>query len=297
MSATASRHSTAPAPPPSEADAPQEVASKKSYETILDQEVAEGAKELSRRSSGLLLSGISAGLDIGLSALVVAVIATASTGQVSAPVLKILMANAYAVGFIVVIFGRSELFTEHTTLAVLPVLAGKSSLRDLGRGWCVVYFANLLGATGFAALLAHIGPDLGVASPEALGEIAHHVVDHTASTIFLSAIMAGWMMGLVSWLVTAGRDTVGQIIFVWLVTSAIGLCGLHHCIVGTVEVLAGIFAGGDIAWSQFATFLACATTGNAVGGVVFVALLKFAHARRAKPLPVHARASHPRWGH
>ena len=41
----------------------------------------------------------------------------------------------YAVGFIFVVLGRSELFTEQTTLAVLPVLNGRASVASLLRGW------------------------------------------------------------------------------------------------------------------------------------------------------------------
>jgi formate/nitrite transporter FocA (FNT family) len=41
-------------------------------------------------------------------------------------------------GFLFVILGRSELFTEHTTLAVLPVLDGRASLRQLGRLWGLI---------------------------------------------------------------------------------------------------------------------------------------------------------------
>ena len=67
----------------------------------------------------------------------------------------------YAVGFIFVVLGRSELFTEQTTLAVLPVLNRQASVLELVRTWAVVYVANLLGAAAFAGLAVLIGPALG----------------------------------------------------------------------------------------------------------------------------------------
>ncbi len=64
----------------------------------------------------------------------------------------------YAVGFIFVVLGRSELFTEQTTLAVLPVLSRRVSPVRLLRLWGIVYSGNLLGATLFAWLITIIGP-------------------------------------------------------------------------------------------------------------------------------------------
>ncbi len=248
---------------------------------ILEQEISEGLGEIRRSPTGLFISGLSAGLDVGFSLFLMAVMYTYVHGQLSEPVVQILVANMYAVGFIFVIVGRSELFTEHTALATLPVLNGNATLGDLARLWGLVYAANLLGATIFAVLATVIGPSLGVIDPLAFGWIAHHVVDHPWWVILLSAVLAGWMMGLLSWLVAAGRDTISQIFLVWLVTTAIGFGKLHHSIVGTVEVLAGLFAGQDITIADFGHFLLWTTIGNSIGGVVFVALIKYGHVVRS----------------
>jgi formate/nitrite transporter FocA (FNT family) len=177
-----------------------------------------------------------------------------------------------------VIFGRSELFTEHTTLAVLPVLDGKASVWQLLRLWGLVYPGNLVGVFFIALVVSYVGPQLGVIEPGVLHEVGSHVVEAEGLAMLLSALLAGWLMGLLSWLVTAGRDTTSQILFVWLVTATIGLAGLHHCILGSGEVLAAILAGADISTMAFARFLAITTLGNAIGGVVFVAIVKYAHA-------------------
>jgi formate/nitrite transporter FocA (FNT family) len=187
----------------------------------------------------------------------------------------------YAVGFIFVVLGRSELFTEHTTLAVLPVLGGRATVAQLLRVWGLVYASNLVGAAAFAAIAAWIGPALGVIEPWAFGRIARGATDHAGWVILVSGILAGWMMGLLSWLVTASRDTVSQVFFVWLVTAALGFSHLHHAIAGTVEVLAGAFSGQGVGGAEFGRFLGLATLGNILGGVVFVAILKFAHATQA----------------
>ncbi len=229
----------------------------------------------------LLLSGLSAGLDIGFSALLVFLVVTLAEGQVADPLFEILRANAYTVGFIFVIFGRSELFTEHTTLACLPVLDGRASLLQLGRLWGLVYVSNLVGATLFSGLLVVIGPAMEIIEQAAFELVAAELTGYPAWVVLLSAILAGWLMGLVSWLVTAGRDTISQIFFVWLVTGSIGIAKLHHCIVGTVEVLPAVLAGTSVGLPAFLSFLVLATLGNVVGGVIFVALIKYGHAQSA----------------
>ncbi len=255
-----------------------EPAPKKASKLILKHEIEEGLGALRRSAGGLFMSGLSAGLDVGFSLFLMAVMLTQARDVLPRPVVEILVANLYAVGFIFVVLGRSELFTEQTTLAVLPVLRGRATVAELLRLWAVVYVANLVGAAAFALLAVITGPALGVIDPAAFGEIARRLTEHPAGTIFLSGILAGWLMGLVSWLVAAGRDTISQIVLVWLVTTAIGFAHLHHSILGSVEVLAGAFANQGVTAADFGHFLLWTTLGNAVGGPVFVALIKYGHA-------------------
>ncbi len=246
----------------------------KSYETILDQQVETALHELERPTRGLFMSGVSAGLDVGFSAFAVATVATLIGDQLSEPIAALLKANAYAVGFIFVIFGRSELFTEHTTLAVLPVLDARATLRQLTRLWGLVFAGNILGTSVFGVILATVGPSLKIVDPSALAEIAHQLNWHAPLVIVGSAMLAGWMMGLLCWLVTAGRETTSEIFFVWLVTSLIGLGHLHHCIVGNAELVAAWVASPDVPLWACVRTLVLATVGNIGGGVLFVALVK-----------------------
>jgi formate/nitrite transporter FocA (FNT family) len=251
----------------------------KSYGTILDQELESGLTELERPAAGLLLSGLSAGLDVSFSLLLMAIMSTRVEGHLPGPIAEILIANTYAVGFLFVVLGRSELFTEHTTLAVLPMLAGKSSVGRLVRLWGIIYASNLVGAAAFAALTVLIAPALHVADIQSFGRIASGLVEHPSWVMLLSAVLAGWLMGLLSWLVAASRDTIGQIVIVWLVTVTIGFCHLHHSVVGTAEVLSGVFSGSGVTLADFGRFLGLSTLGNILGGFFFVALIKWGHAR------------------
>lgn len=262
-----------PGAPPTE-EAPDQP---KGPARILREEVEQGVQELERPGGGLFLSGLSAGLDIGFSLFFIATL-LALFPDAPEGMRRVLIAAAYPIGFVFVILGRSELFTEHTTLAVFPVLTGDATVGQLARLWGIVFGANLLGAWGFAVVAVLIGPALGAFDRELLGEIASHAVDHTSTIILASALLAGWLMGLLSWLVASAKDTVSRILFVFLVTGGIGLAGLHHCIVGSVEVMAGVASGAGPGVAEYGRFLVWATLGNAIGGVLFVALIKYGHA-------------------
>jgi len=255
------------------------------YQSILEHEITEGLREIERPTYGLLISGVSAGLDVSISLFLIVVVKTLGQDAINRAVVEMLGGVMYSVGFIVVILGRSELFTEHTTRAVYPVLHGRATMLRMLRLWGLIYVANLAGTAVLARLITLVGPALGVTRTSLFGEVARRVVDHPWWVIFLSATLAGWLMGLVSWLVSAARDTTSQILIVAIITGSIGIAHLHHAIVGSVEVLSGIFAKQGLGMNDYFRVLLWTTLGNAAGGVFFVALFKYSHATRAAAEP------------
>jgi formate-nitrite transporter family protein len=255
-----------------------ELEPKKTSGQILQHEIQEGRTAIRRPVGRLFLSGLSAGLDIGFSLFLIAVAMTRFDGVLPPPVLALLTANLYAVGFIFVVVGRSELFTEQPTLAVLPVLNGKATITDLFRTWGVVYCANLAGAAAFAALAVVIGPALGIIDSAVFGRIALSFTEADGAVILMSGLLAGWLMGLLSWLVAASRDTISQIVLTWLIASVIGSTRLHHVVVGSVEVLAGVFSAQEVPVTKYLHFLFWTMIGNSIGGPFFVAIIKYSHA-------------------
>lgn len=248
----------------------------KSQQLILQHTEEAALTQLERHPFGLALSGISAGLDIGFSVLLMIVVLAAFNGIFPQPVVNFMVANMYPIGFIFVVLGRSELFTEHTTLAVLPVLQKLSSVKKLLRLWIIVYFSNIFGGIIFALLLSYLANPLHFLQPWALESIANNVLKHTWLTTLLTSALAGWLMGLLAWLVAAARETISQLLIIWLITAGIGIAGLPHCIVGNIEVEAALFSG-NVSFYQYLLFVGPVTLGNITGGVLFVGILKFSH--------------------
>lgn len=248
---------------------------------ILGRELENALKQIRRPTSGLFISAVGAGLNVSFGALLMGMALTFSGGFASPFVERFVLANVSTVGFVIVIIGQTELFTAHTTLGVLPVMDRRASLGELGRLWGVVFVGNLIGCAAFAGLIALAGPPLEIVTPRAAGSLAGALLPLSWWAILLSGVIAGWLMGLVTWLVAAGRDTVGQILLIWFVTGVIGFGPFHHALLGTTEVLSAMFMDQGFTPGQFGHFLLWTTVGNAAGGTVFVALINYGQAIKA----------------
>src|SRR5690606_10678836 len=128
----------------------------------------------------------------------------------------------------------SALFTEQTTSAVQPILARRAGVDRLLRLWGIVLAANLVGGALFSVFATVLGPALEIAELAAFGKLARRLVEEPWWAILLSAVAAGWLMGLLSWLVSASRDTIGQIVIVWMIAFVIAFAGFHHSIAGSI---------------------------------------------------------------
>jgi formate-nitrite transporter family protein len=257
-------------PPPSGSNPPF-----KSHRTIFEQEMVQAVEELHRPAVGLLISGLIAGSGVGMSVLLLGILHTHAGTGMHALLLQALSANAYAVGFIIIIMARTDLFTEYTTIAVLPMLTGQASVGTVARLWGIIYAANLLGGAAFALLLAEIGPDLGIFRKEAYIDLAFKLTQHPWHVILGSALLTGWLMGLMSWLVIAARESISQVFFVWLIAAIIGFSHLHHAIVGAIEVLLGFIESEAISLGSIGHFMVWTTLGNMAGSFVFAVFIRY----------------------
>ncbi|OLE28155.1 MAG: hypothetical protein AUG44_08210 [Actinobacteria bacterium 13_1_20CM_3_71_11] len=195
-----------------------------------------GEDELKRSSTGLALSGLAAGLGMGLTGLgSAAVLAEVGDGVAH----YLLAALLYPLGFIVVIVGRAQLFTENTLFPVVLVLDRRRHLGNTLRLWAVVFLANVVGALLFAILMIKAGA-VSADVAEALSRLGNKTVQGSFVHLFWAGVAGGWIIALMAWLVTASRFTIGQIALVYLMTFVVGAAGLAHCIAGSTEALSAV---------------------------------------------------------
>lgn len=247
---------------------------------ILDQLSEDGLRQHTRPSWSLFLSALAAGLEIGFSILLMGVLFSLFENRISEPAMHMLLAVSYPLGFLFVIIGREELFTEQTTIAVIPVLSRKKGLKSLLRLWAIVFGGNLLGCFIFSYILATLPVEMQIINPRAYSHIAEKIPHYNVASLFGSAVFAGWLMGLLAWLISSTTETISRIFVIILVTFVIGAAGLHHCIVGSVEMFAAMLSGNSITFSNYIHFISLAVPGNIIGGAVFVAALKVSHNKK-----------------
>jgi formate/nitrite transporter FocA (FNT family) len=232
----------------------------------------QGLAELHRDAWGLAWSGLAAGLSIGFS---VVTEAHLRAGLPDAASRHTLESFGYTIGFLIVILGRQELFTETTLTALIPTLTRPSlgTVRAMLRVWAIVLAANILGTFAFGAISAQPG----VFAPEArqaMLELGKEMMAHPAWQTAVRAGSAGWLMGLMVWLLPSAG--AAQPFIIVLVTWVIALCGFPHIVAGSTEaslaVVAGEAGAGDYVWRFFLPTLA----GNIFGGCALAALLNHA---------------------
>src|ERR1700735_1878931 len=146
----------APAMPPLTERQEQEAEDRTSVSALVVHEAIrkDGDEEPRRPISALGWSGLAAGLSMGFSFVAEALFRT----YVPAVPWRPLITNlGYPLGFLIVIIGRQQLFTENTLTAIIPLLARRNVTTFLSvlRLWAIVLTANIVGAHLFAWMLAH----------------------------------------------------------------------------------------------------------------------------------------------
>ena len=232
----------------------------------------DGEEELDRPVSALAWSGLAAGMSMGFSFVAQAL---AYSHLPDAPWRPLLVRLGYPLGFLIVIIGRQQLFTENTLTAIIPLLAHRNwsiFLRVL-RLWAVVLVANLLGAHLFAWVVGNT-PMFSGEVQHAMLKLARGAMQVTFGAAILRGIFAGWLIAMVVWMLAAIDQ--GRVAVIIILTYVVGLAELTHIIAGSVEVLFLAMVGDRSWWSVVIGYLIPTLLGNIIGGVSLTAAVNHA---------------------
>lgn len=245
------------------------------YSDILSRVIHEGEELFKINNKAMFLSGIIAGLEIGFSYLLVCAVYYLLGGRLDEQIVLKLFSVVYPVGFILVILGKSALFTEQTSVLALPVLNGQRSILELLRVWGLVIVGNIFGGMFIAYFIGVLGPKMQLFDNETMEEVGLHVLNYEWWVLLLSAITAGWLMGLLTWLLNTTINSLTRILLIFMITGVIGFGGFHHSIVGNIEVFGALLHSDKISILDYLWFLLLALVGNGIGGAVVVGLFKY----------------------
>lgn len=242
----------------------------------------DGDEELRRPVSALAWSGLAAGLSMGFSFVAEALLRAYLP---DAPWRPLVTNLGYPLGFLIVIVGRQQLFTENTLTAIIPLLARRNmaTFWQVLRLWAVVLVANMAGAHIFAWVIGNT-PVLDPHFHTALGQIATDAADVGFGAAILRGVFAGWLIAMVVWMMAATDSS--RIAIIVIMTYIVGLAKLTHIVAGSVEVLFLVLTGAK-SWLAFAGgYMVPTFIGNVLGGVALVSAVNHAQVIAGSP-PAH----------
>jgi formate-nitrite transporter family protein len=251
-------------------ESPQLNLDRPTADEIYEQVSRNARHELDRPAIALAISGLAGGITMGLTALSVSIVmGTLPPSAVSSFIAQLV----YPVGFIAVIVGRAQLFTENTLYPVALMFAERRHFWTTLRLWSIVLPSNLLGAFLFAALATRSG-GLRPEYLDAMVKIGQKSIEVSASHVFWSAVIGGWVIALVAWLVSGSHSITGSVMLIWLLTFLVGMGHFAHCIASSGEILAAVLQH-QVTVAQYFWWLLPAVLGNITGGVLIVTLLEY----------------------
>ena len=247
-----------------------ENASKLSSRLIYELIRRDGEEEMSRTTRSLIYSGFAAGVMISFSVVGEAVFRTYLP---DAPHRYLIENFGYTFGFLFVILGRLQLFTENTITTVLPVMIVPTAhnANKMMRLWGVVLAANVVGAFAIASFFYAGG--LPQALHPAVSELSHHATGLGAWNGFLRGIPAGILIASLVWALpqAKGNEVLVIIAFTWLIAAG----DFTHIVAGSVE-MAWLMIQGELgAFAAVFSFFLPVLLGNIMGGTAIFAFISW----------------------
>ncbi len=236
----------------------------------------QGDDELDRPAVSLMWSGLVGGIAISASLLGKSLF---EAHLPDAPWRPAVSSIGYALGFLIVILGRLQLFTESTLSAVIPVAThfNGANLMRLARLWSIVFLANMAGTL----LIAWMSQAQWIGTPEtsaAMLSTAHEALKHQGWAGVSAGIPAGFLVAAVAWSLPAGRRQ--EFLIALFFTYFISFGGFAHVIAGSCEAWLLWLSGAIDLGTAIGGLILPALLGNILGGTLIFALLAHAQVRQ-----------------
>ena len=242
----------------------------------------EGRRRLGRPLLEMISTALAAGFDIVAGVLALALVTTQVepwTGKSAAHVLGSL---AFGIGFVFLVVGRGELFTENflVPIAGLDRRRGSSWL-GLAKLWTTSPVFNVLGGLAIILILS-THQVLPSGTGQTIAENADTIHAHGTLTLFVSAIFAGALITAMTWFVEGQESMLVRIVVAWVAGALLALGSFNHVIVVTLELVFGYRFGAHFAWAFILGNFLLAAAGNMLGGLGLVTLNRLTQGRQGE---------------
>ncbi|MBQ3443167.1 MAG: formate/nitrite transporter family protein [Selenomonadaceae bacterium] len=229
----------------------------------------EGEEELARSFRALAFSALAAGIFVSFSFLFRSVFHLHMANSQFEPLISSL---GYTVGFLIVILGRMQLFTENPITTIIPLLSewSFSRLFKVIRLWSTVFLFNIIGTTIAAIFFASpytLSPEI----ESAMHEVASNVMLLQPIENILRGIPAGIIIAAIVW--TSPQTKNFRFVMIMFFVYFIALGDFTHVVVGSCEMAYEVIKGDAGFIEYFFKFLIPTGLGNVIGGTMIFTLL------------------------
>jgi len=241
-------------------------------EDIYERTKEEGARRLERPLLEEISTAVAAGFDIVAGILALALVQSQLEHSMGKHAAHVFGSLAFGIGFVFLVVGRGELFTENFLVPVAGLdRRDAASWRNLAKLWLTSPLFNILG--GLVVILfvtAHSVLPFGTGAT--LVDLAGTIHANGVLALFLSAVFAGALITAMTWFVEGQTSMLVRAVVAGLAAFLLALGSFNHVIVVTLELIFGYRFGAHMHWSFIAGNFALAAAGNMVGGLGLVTL-------------------------
>ena len=234
-----------------------------------------GEDELVRPLKSLAFSALAAGIFVSFSFYFRSIF---YMYMKDSPYEQIVSSIGYTTGFVIVMLGRMQLFTENPITTIVPLLSEFSFTKFIKvlRLWIIVFIFNILG-TAIAAAFLSSPHAVSINVANALHEVASHIMRLPVIDNIVRGIPAGIIIAALVWASPLTQNFRFFTIFFFIYFIALG--DFAHVIVGSCEMAYEVMTGDADFSDYFFRFLIPTGIGNIIGGTAIFTLLIYNQVR------------------
>lgn len=249
-------------------------------EDIYERTKEEGARRLSRPVLEEMSTALAAGFDIAAGIMVMGLLIHFTEPHFGREVAHVIGALGFGIGFVFLVVGRGELFTENflVPIAGLDHEDEGSTWRNLLKLWSISPIFNVIGGLVIILILTTHSV-LPYGTGLALEKVAYTIHANGVLALFMSAVFAGALITAMTWFIEGQATMLPRIVVAWVCGFILALGGLNHVIVITLELIFGYRYGAHFNWAFIVGNFGIAALGNFVGGVGLVTLNRLTQGR------------------
>lgn len=233
--------------------------------------IDEGIPRLKRGWIDLLATATMAGIEVGFGVVAYLVVEEATGSQ-------LLAGLAFSIGFIALLLGHSELFTEGFLVPVTVLVAGKATWRDLARFWTGTLVGNLIGGLVVGWLISHAYPRLH----ETANVAASNYIQAGLSVRTLClAFLAGGAITLLTRMHQGTDEDVPKVLASIGIAFLLAGGGLFHSVLDSVLAFTALASGSaPFSYLDWLGWVWWVLLANIAGGLLLTTLLRLVRSRQ-----------------